>query len=166
MKKGERHKETLGHGPAIRKYVLLQLPGIGLLVVVLLVLQERFDLSGTVFWIVVAVWIGKDAALYPFVWRAYISESGTEALMGVKGVALEALDPSGYIFVNGERWKARLGQGERTIQKGSPVIITGREGLTLIVCGERGRPELREGRVKIPETSGPGPQERLERTIQ
>jgi membrane-bound ClpP family serine protease len=40
------------------------------------------------------------------------------------------LNPVGSVFVNGELWSARA---ETELSPGTTIIVTGREGLTLIV---------------------------------
>ncbi len=56
---------------------------------------------------------------------------GTEAMIGQGATARSALDPDGYVFLRGERWKARAEGGP--IAEGERVTITGAEGLTLTV---------------------------------
>jgi membrane-bound serine protease (ClpP class) len=52
-------------------------------------------------------------------------------LEGKHGVARTALDPTGIVFVNGERWSAKSTGGR--VEQGENVEITGVEGITLVV---------------------------------
>jgi membrane-bound ClpP family serine protease len=80
------------------------------------------------------IWIAKDIILYPFVWRAYEwgNQKENNSMIGLSGVAKDRLDPSGYILVRGELWKATVVQ-DGSVDKGEKVIIKGIRGLTLLV---------------------------------
>ena len=77
----------------------------------------------------------KDAALYPLVWRAYDTQGGRDPgpCAGTTGVARQRLEPSGYIEVCGELWRAELTGSAKAVEAGRTVKVTGREGLTLFV---------------------------------
>jgi len=117
------------------KYWLLQLPEAALVVVVLLLLQEWLQFPPWLTWTLVGLWVAKDAALYPFVWRSF--DPGYPATLhcldGEHGVATERLDPSGYIRVRGELWRAELARGARPVDKDEPVRVQAMRGLTVIV---------------------------------
>ncbi|WKZ56468.1 MAG: nodulation protein NfeD [Bdellovibrionota bacterium] len=57
--------------------------------------------------------------------------TGTPALIGMRGTALETVGASGQVFVNGEIWRASAESG--LIAKDSTVEVVGIEGLTLRV---------------------------------
>ncbi|MBS3918787.1 MAG: NfeD family protein [Deltaproteobacteria bacterium] len=84
------------------------------------------------------LWVVKDAVLFPFVWRAYdrSQERSMQKMIGKKGVAKERLDPSGYIQVHGELWKAELMEGAPPVEEGEPVRVEGIRGRVLLVRGE------------------------------
>ncbi|MCX7669196.1 MAG: nodulation protein NfeD, partial [Anaerolineae bacterium] len=63
--------------------------------------------------------------------------TGTEGLVGAVGIVRQALEPEGMIFVQGELWRARAEAG--TIPVGEPVVVLGREGLTLRVRRAEGQ---------------------------
>ncbi|MEM1620175.1 MAG: NfeD family protein [Fervidicoccaceae archaeon] len=66
---------------------------------------------------------------------------GAEALIGNVGVAVEDLNPSGIVLLNGEYWTASSIDG-RFVPRGSKVAVISVRGLRLIV-----RPlEVGEGR--------------------
>ncbi|PKN28470.1 MAG: hypothetical protein CVU64_13160 [Deltaproteobacteria bacterium HGW-Deltaproteobacteria-21] len=121
---------------AVGRYVLLQLPGLTALLLLLVVLESWVDLPGWVIWTAPAGWIAKDIFLFPFVWRAYLpSLSEGDRLIGETGISKERLDPSGYIFIRGELWKAELesDQSAQSVEEGETVTVVGKDGLTLIV---------------------------------
>jgi membrane-bound ClpP family serine protease len=121
---------------ALRRYTLFQLPGLSALILLLVVLESWIDLPGWVVWGFPAGWIAKDIFLFPFVWRVYLPPPTEDnRLVGVTGIARERLDPSGYIFVQGELWKAELEKGKsaKAVEKGEAVVVVGKHSLKLIV---------------------------------
>lgn len=56
---------------------------------------------------------------------------GALAMVGNKAIARSDLDPDGYVFIDGERWKAIV-EG-RPVRRGEAVTITSVKGLTLTV---------------------------------
>ena len=63
--------------------------------------------------------------------RRMPSSSGTEAMIGARATVRAALDPSGFVWVNGERWHAVAEEG--SVDIGESVTITSVQGLTLRV---------------------------------
>lgn len=61
---------------------------------------------------------------------------GTLAMVGNKAIARSDLDPDGYVFVEGERWKARSEDGP--VRRGEAVTITNVKGLLLTVRHREG----------------------------
>jgi membrane-bound ClpP family serine protease len=119
---------------AVIKYVLLQIPGAALLLAVLVYFRERMGLAWWVVVLITALWIVKDIVLFPFVWRAYeFGKKENDPLIGAIGIAEEPLQPSGYVKVRGELWRARLTDSSSSVEEGGPVRVAGREGLTLSV---------------------------------
>jgi membrane protein implicated in regulation of membrane protease activity len=126
--------------PTILKYTLLQLPGLGFLVIVLLWLEHSYALPRWIFWAILLSWLGKDVLLYSLVWRSYAPYQTEERLIGAYGIAREDLAPNGYIEVQGELWRAELVPGGRSVSKGQRVRVVKRRGLTLVVT-----PDSEEG---------------------
>ncbi len=87
------------------------------------------------------------AVVAPLVWKlasiqAEREKVGPEALIGSLGVAIEDLDPEGYVEVEGELWRARA--LDPPITRGSRVRVVSLSGLTLIVeKAEGGRSDVR-----------------------
>ncbi len=57
--------------------------------------------------------------------------TGAEGLIGSIGVARGDLTPEGFVFVQGERWKAIVEDGE--VKEGTPVQVVGIDGFRLKV---------------------------------
>ncbi len=116
-------------------YALLQIPGLVAVTLALIIFQPLVELSlwhkGTI----IGLWVLKDVALYPFVWRAFAwhSMSDVQVLVGAEGTAEERLDPTGYVRVHGELWKAETVRKGTAIEKGTVVSIRGMRGLVLLV---------------------------------
>jgi membrane protein implicated in regulation of membrane protease activity len=123
------------------RYVLFQVPGLVLLYLLLILAQRVVALPTWFIWSLVALWVIKDLILFPVVWRAYDKERRDDAssMVGSRGIAEDRLDPSGYIRVHGELWKAEVMGGSPSIGKGEKVTVRGIRGLTLLVEPDRGR---------------------------
>ena len=117
------------------KYTLLQLPGLAMLILILILVQQWVDLLAWIFWGSIVVWVAKDVILYPFVWRAYDQNrpQGANSMVGVRGIAKDRLAPSGYVQIRGELWNAEVMKGNPPIEKGESVQVRGVRGLTLLV---------------------------------
>jgi membrane-bound serine protease (ClpP class) len=63
--------------------------------------------------------------------RKMSAAHGTGALIGKLAVARTPLEPDGYVFIQGERWKAHLAGG--TADRGEKVRIIGADGFRLRV---------------------------------
>ena len=82
-----------------------------------------------------ALWVIKDFALYPVLRIAYEdgSPNATDSLVGALGTARERLDPSGYVRVGSELWRAELVADDTCVESGEPVRVREVRGLTLLV---------------------------------
>ena len=118
-----------------QRYLILQAPGWVLAAIILAALHLWASLP---LWIAVglfAFYAGKDFVLYPFLRRAYESDTrtGAEQLIGATGTATEDLAPEGYIRVRGELWRATLARGSPPVHRGARVRVQSAVGLTLVV---------------------------------
>jgi membrane protein implicated in regulation of membrane protease activity len=129
--------------PAAVKYALLQIPGAVLFLLVLVLLQSWLHYSGWIVWGLLALWLVKDAALFPFVRNAFLPhlEEESNPLVGCRGIARESLDPGGYILIRGELWRAKVPAGAAPVQKGESVRVRRVQGLTLLVEPDPGQKE-------------------------
>ncbi len=135
----------------LAKYVLFQVPGAVLAGLALSAAVYWWDLSALIAIGLFALWLVKDAVLYPFLRIAYESGSGTasDRLAGATAIAKQPLDPEGYVHVCGELWRARLVDGSAPVPRGAALHVRSVDGLTLVV----------EARSADPggEDSGPDP---------
>jgi membrane-bound ClpP family serine protease len=117
------------------RYTLLQLPAVALLILILILVRRWVDVPTWFVWGLVALWVGKDVILFPFVWRAYDwgSPGETNSIIGARGIAEDRLGPSGYIRVHGELWQGELIGGGPPVDRGKGVRVLGIRKLTLLV---------------------------------
>src|SRR5918996_1905692 len=124
--KRPKDRRSMWSGVVLAKYWALQLPATALVIVVLLGVGDRLAWPQWIVWTIVAVWVAKDAILYPFLWRSY-DPSDPAALPypmeGAKGVAIDRIDPSGLVRIWGEPWRAELSRGARRIEEGETVQV-------------------------------------------
>lgn len=57
--------------------------------------------------------------------------TGSEGLIGMKGIALESFEKEGRVLVHGEQWKAVT--DDTSLKKGDEVVVLDVKGLTVIV---------------------------------
>lgn len=125
--------------PMIRRYLLFQLPGWIAAVAVLGFCVVRGWVSLGMAFGLFALWILKDLAFYPLVRKAYDPRDidVQKKLIGLEGVAIEPLNPTGYVRVRGELWKARVeskeGQGRASLESGAAIRVLDVDGMTLVV---------------------------------
>ena len=117
------------------RYFLLQIPGWVLAAILLGMLHRWFSLP---WWAAVAGWILffiKDCVLYPYLKKAYETESpsGADRLVGELGTVTRTLQPDGYIRIGGELWQARVQDDSGKVPIGSKVRVLKAEGILLIV---------------------------------
>src|SRR5262245_23983457 len=89
-------------------------------------------------WVAALGWslfVLKDFALYPWLRDAYAAGDPNAAalLVGRIGLARERIDPSGYVRVGAELWRAELAPGCSAVDAGASVRVLAVRGLTLIV---------------------------------
>ncbi len=136
-------KKTINRSVYIR-YALLGGAELVVFVLVLTLVRRWVTFSDGLFWGLVLFWIAKDIILFPFIWRAYDGGEKTKApgMIGAQGIAKQRLQPSGYVQVRGELWRAvKVGDGP-PIENGSPVRIHQMKGLTLYVTPDGVEKEL------------------------
>jgi membrane-bound ClpP family serine protease len=122
-------------GRVLAKYWALQLPAAVLVIAVLLAVEDDLAWPRWLVWAIAAAWVAKDAILYPFVWRSYASQPARLPLPmeGAAGVAVERIDPRGFVRSSGELWRAEIARGARPIEKGETVKVKARCRFTLLV---------------------------------
>jgi membrane protein implicated in regulation of membrane protease activity len=119
----------------VQRYALYQIPDVAIFVFILFVLHQWVGLSLWLFIGLAGLWMVKYVLVFSFVWRAYdkTRPGDVTSLIGTQGIAEERLDPSGYIRVHGELWRAEVIGKTMPIEKGQTVLIEKADGLTLHV---------------------------------
>ncbi len=87
-------------------------------------------------WLVAAMGAGFAVFFFTVVtaiirMRRMPAYTGTQTMIGATAIARSDLDPKGYVFLKGERWKAVAVDGP--IASGARVEVTGVRGFTLTV---------------------------------
>ena len=119
----------------VLRYGLYQIPDMVIFVLILFLLRKWVDLSLWLYIGLVSLWMVKYVLAFTFVWPAYNKPrpGDVKSLIGTEGIAEERLDPSGYIRVHGELWRAEVIGKTIPIEKGQTVLIERACGLTLLV---------------------------------
>lgn len=130
----EKHKDPGITKKVVLRYTLLQLPAFAVVSIIIYFIYTTMDLPAYIALLVVIGWVIKDVCIFPFVWRAYDSDSrGTaNSMIGKTGFTRERLDPEGYVRIGNELWKAES-MGSEPIEKGEEVVVQEIQGLTLKV---------------------------------
>lgn len=122
------------------RYVAYQIPGVGIVAVLLAGLHAWAGLPAAAAWGLLALWLAKEVVLFPLTWKAYDERPGgiigPERLIGARGVAQDDLEPRGRVRVQGELWRAELEDGCDAIARGSGVVVGSVRDLTLLVRPE------------------------------
>ena len=127
--------QRMWSGRILLKYCLIELPGIAVVVLLIMVVRQWVAIPLWLTWGLIGLCVAKDVIFYPFVWRAYDWDNPKDRnpMIGLRGITKDRLNPSGYISVRGELWKARVIEEGLTIEKGENVLVQGAKGLTLLV---------------------------------
>jgi membrane-bound ClpP family serine protease len=117
------------------RYILINLPGVAVLLGILFLIKLRLALPGWAVAGVVAAWVLKDIVLFPFIWRSYDWDRPgiSRTMTGSVGFVKEPLAPKGFVQIDGELWKAKTVDLEEVIERGATVKVVKRVGLTLQV---------------------------------
>jgi membrane protein implicated in regulation of membrane protease activity len=124
----------------LARYVLFQLPGWSLAILAGAAAVHWWDLAPTIAAVFVVLWILKDFVLFPFLRIAYDPQdaSASSGLEGSLAVAEGPLEPSGYVRVGAELWRAELGGTSDRAPAGAALRVRAVRGLTLLVEPEAG----------------------------
>jgi membrane protein implicated in regulation of membrane protease activity len=117
------------------RYLFFQIPGWAITAVVASALAHWETIPT---WLAVLGFCGlvlKDLVSFPFLRSAYEGrvKSGTEALVGKKGIAQGDLAPEGYIKIHLELWRAVTESSGQVIAAGSEVEVIRAEGMKVVV---------------------------------
>jgi membrane protein implicated in regulation of membrane protease activity len=119
----------------VAKYILFQLPELSVVCFLAIGARSWVGLADWAAVGIIALWVIKDVVMFPFVRVAYEPSSGGGAasMVGARGIAQDALRPSGYVRISAELWRAELQQGAAPVEAGDRVRVVGVRGLTLVV---------------------------------
>ncbi|HEX2225638.1 MAG TPA: NfeD family protein [Candidatus Binatia bacterium] len=117
------------------RYLFFQIPGWAITAIAAVALVE---------WEIIPRWLAllgfgglvlKDLVSFPFLRSAYEGTvtSGSEALIGRKGIAQGDLAPEGYVKIHLELWRAVAEPSRHTIPAGTEVEVVRAEGMRLVV---------------------------------
>jgi len=117
------------------RYLMFEIPGWVVAAAVLALLVHEEQLPARTAWILLAVFVAKDFALYPVLRVGYqpSAPDGTASLVGALGTARERLDPEGWVRVGAELWRAELAHGQAPLEAGAAVRVVAVDALTLQV---------------------------------
>ena len=127
----------------LRRYLLLQLPGLTLGAAALWLLVQGSLISSELGLGLFALWIAKDLALYPVLRVGYEDSNPdiSEQLVGALGSARSELDPEGWVRVGAELWRARCRPEDAPVAADTTVRVMFVRGLLLEVEALRPRRE-------------------------
>lgn len=121
------------------RYLFFQIPGWAITAVLALALFHWEIIPS---WLALVAFCGlvlKDLASYPFLRSVYDAkvESGSEALVGKKGITQGDLAPEGYIRIHLELWRAVTDPPGQIIAAGTEVEVVRAEGMKVVVRAVR-----------------------------
>jgi len=120
----------------LARYLVFQIPGWFAAALLLAACVEWLGLfSAPVALGLFALFLLKDAALYPFVRRSYERRrpQGGEELVGARAVVQRDLKPAGWVRIGPELWRAQLAPGHARAAAGAGVRVRAVRDLTLLV---------------------------------
>ncbi len=116
------------------RYVAFQVPGAVIAAIVLALLHEQAGLPAGLAGLLFFLWLANDAALYPFLRRAYeLSDTAHDRLVGERARVVPGFTASGFVRLRGELWRAELLEGEAPVADDDLVTVQGARRLTLMI---------------------------------
>jgi membrane-bound ClpP family serine protease len=117
------------------RYLLFETPGWVVAAVALALLVYAEELHARTAWILLALFVAKDFALYPVLRVGYepSAPDGSASLVGALGTARERLDPEGWVRIGAALWRAELARGQAPVEAGAAVRVVAVDALTLHV---------------------------------
>ena len=116
------------------RYLLFQTPGWLVAAGILALSVDLFGVTGWLALAAFALFVAKDAVLFPFVRRAYERNPVPPHPVGETGVAEDAIDGGeGWVRVGRELWRARRAPGAAAIARGEHVRVVALRGHVLEV---------------------------------
>ena len=121
--------------PTAVRYLLFQIPGWIIAAGVLAGLEYWEFFPSWLSRLCFSGWVLKDLILYPITRTAYErgNKTGTEALVGKRGVAQGNLAPEGYVRIRGELWHAVTNPQDHGIASGTEVEVLSAKDMRVLV---------------------------------
>lgn len=119
----------------VQKYMVMQIPGATMVGVLLVIFYYAGYISVGMGALLFTGWCVKDAVMFRFLRSAYEPgpPHGTEALVGLRGVVVDELAPTGSVRIGSEHWTARVADASKRFGRGSKVRVVSVDGYTVIV---------------------------------
>ena len=119
----------------ILKYTMLHLAELAIVVVALIVVGHFISIPTWLIITILTLWIGKDIALFPKVWRSYAFDDNSpmRKFIGLEATVIDSLNPVGYVRARGELWKAEIRNPRYPAKRGDRTRVVDIKGMTLIV---------------------------------
>jgi membrane protein implicated in regulation of membrane protease activity len=121
-------------------YLVWQLPSWVVGASVVAALTWLVDLPLWAAALILALFIVKDLVLFPAMRVTFSRSAHSPWPIGERGQATKPLEPSGYVRVNGELWRAEAQPPGARIPARQHVVVRSARGLTLLVEEDRRAP--------------------------
>lgn len=119
----------------IIRYSLFQIPSLLIVTLLVFTVNHWYILDNTIIVMIILFWILKDILIFPFVWKAYSHKDRdkSKTILNQHGVAVDTINPKGFVKINGEIWQAELVEPNDPINQGQPIEVVEIDGLKLKV---------------------------------
>lgn len=119
----------------IIRYSLFQIPSLLIVTLLVFTVNHWYILDNTIIVMIILFWILKDILIFPFVWKAYSHKDRdkSKTILNQHGVAVDSINPKGFVKINGEIWQAELVEPNDPINQGQPIEVVEIDGLKLKV---------------------------------
>ena len=119
----------------IIRYSLFQIPSLLIITLLVFTVNHWYILDNAIIVMIILFWILKDILIFPFVWKAYSHKDRdkSKTILNQHGVAVDSINPKGFVKINGEIWQAELVELNDPINQGQPIEVVEIDGLKLKV---------------------------------
>lgn len=119
----------------IIRYSLFQIPSLLIVTLLVFTVNHWYILDNAIIVMIILFWILKDILIFPFVWKAYSHKDRdkSKTILNQHGVAVDTINPKGFVKINGEIWQAELVEPNDPINQGQPIEVVEIDGLKLKV---------------------------------
>ena len=119
----------------IIRYSLFQIPSLLIVTLLVFTVNHWYILDNAIIVMIILFWILKDILIFPFVWKAYSHKDRdkSKTILNQHGVAVDTINPKGFVKINGEIWQAELVELNDPINQGQPIEVVEIDGLKLKV---------------------------------